>query len=856
MHELQISSISQVLLYASMLVMVLCAMSAWATPFEDNARHLYSHEVLLDAWDVANDNQPSTWVEGYQADIDGGFASYGNQISLDRVIPALVVHPNNGKESMAWTTAPVPKDITGKTVTFVWMAGIGANLGDGTFDVLVNGQKRFEIHSRDAATWVVDGDDGASIRFDSLYKDPSRDYFGYIRLQAPLTWLTPGAAATFRITGHNDQCTAYLFTFKRSDAVAYLRGQGRPVMFSQSRVDLDGQGSVFVQAIARPILAGKVVQVMLGNTKVSEGALSIDQGIASVIIQLPLTKPLAEQALKLVLDGKTEGEIQVDPLIFDAQTQLARADNIKVLAVSGLLDMTKTRTAAMLLARAQLLQGIIAEPDERRHGEFYQRAGSIKDALAALAEAFTDYEATADPYPKKRGLFLSAYLSNADASGQIYGLDVPESYKASEAYPLLVALHGSGGSFISSEAPNPPYDSPFLFARVDGRGSGGGYHGLSELDVLEVIADVSKNYHVDPDRISICGHSMGSFGTWSLLMRYPDRFAAGLSSEGAQNGGYLENLLNTPFWYFHDDSDWLPIDPARAAIGYLRPLNPPLLFTTAHGHGHTWAGLYSSFDLYGWMTSQRRNPYPATMHYRTDTAYRGRCFWTEIVEFTNPNQSAALATRVETNAGVQQVFLNLENVEVARLELPGALFAPQRPLSLLISQDPLTVKAPLPAAVYLVRQTDGSYYLATTDPRAVTANRPYTAGGINYMFSSGEPLLIVKGTAGADQALLAEIDRASRDVSTTMGGRGNKTLLGGIPIVADNALTEANIRERISSSSVPAAPTAISRKLPGACRYKRKTALCCLEMRITRWQAPVMRSSTSTRMPRIDSCWC
>ncbi len=408
----------------------------------------------------------------------------------------------------------------------MWVAGVGANLGDHAFDVYVNDQKRFEIHSSDKSTWVVTGDDGGSIRFDSLYQDPSRDLFGYIRLEAPVAWLTPGEAATIRITGHNEQSSAYLMTFKRADAVAYLRRQGRPVLFSKSRVDLDG-GAVVVQCLARPALVGKVIQVMLGDTKVSEGTLRLattvsrspltrDQKIASMTVQFQLSKQVTAQALKLVIDGQAEGEINVDPLVFDAQTLLAHVEKVKALVDAGQFDAAKMRTAAMVLARAQLLQGIISEPDERRLGEFNQRAGSVKDALAALKTAFADYESTRDPYTKKRGLFLTAYLSSADSSGQIYGLYVPESYDAAKPYPLLVALHGSGGSFLSSEAPSPPDGSPYFYARVDGRGSQGGYQGLSELDVLEVIADVSRHYNIDQDRISICGHSMGSGGTWQL----------------------------------------------------------------------------------------------------------------------------------------------------------------------------------------------------------------------------------------------------------------------------------------------------------------------------------------------------
>ena len=41
-----------------------------------------------------------------------------------------------------------------------------------------------------------------------------------------------------------------------------------------------------------------------------------------------------------------------------------------------------------------------------------------------------------------------------------------------------------------------------------------------------LLDEVESKYAVDPERIYVTGLSMGGYGTWSLAMAYPQRFAA------------------------------------------------------------------------------------------------------------------------------------------------------------------------------------------------------------------------------------------------------------------------------------------------------------------------------------------
>ena len=66
--------------------------------------------------------------------------------------------------------------------------------------------------------------------------------------------------------------------------------------------------------------------------------------------------------------------------------------------------------------------------------------------------------------------------------------------------------------------------------------------------------------NIDPNRIYITGLSMGGFGTYQIVSRYPDYFAAAAPICG--HGNRIENTVafqkafaKIPVWAFHGDRD-------------------------------------------------------------------------------------------------------------------------------------------------------------------------------------------------------------------------------------------------------------------------------------------------------------
>jgi poly(3-hydroxybutyrate) depolymerase len=78
-------------------------------------------------------------------------------------------------------------------------------------------------------------------------------------------------------------------------------------------------------------------------------------------------------------------------------------------------------------------------------------------------------------------------------------------------------------------------------------------YGMRMIPAL--IRNLQKEFNIDPQRVYIAGFSMGGFGTFDALLRYPELFAAGASVSGGGDESRAKELKNTPLWVFHGTSD-------------------------------------------------------------------------------------------------------------------------------------------------------------------------------------------------------------------------------------------------------------------------------------------------------------
>lgn len=205
---------------------------------------------------------------------------------------------------------------------------------------------------------------------------------------------------------------------------------------------------------------------------------------------------------------------------------------------------------------------------------------------------------------------------------QPYTLYVPTSYPTSkQPAPLIVYLHGLNGT---GEEPFGPVlgleqeaeDRGYLLAGALGRGDNL-YRGEGEVDVLEVIADIEARYRVDPNRIYLMGHSMGSQGTYAVALRNPDLFAAVAPAETLGSADLWRNARNVPWLHigavFDADADSTEAKAFyadRSAQGWESTL------VNYQSKTHEYTVVYDSLPrIFSWFEKHRRDPNPARVSY-------------------------------------------------------------------------------------------------------------------------------------------------------------------------------------------------------------------------------------------------
>lgn len=239
-----------------------------------------------------------------------------------------------------------------------------------------------------------------------------------------------------------------------------------------------------------------------------------------------------------------------------------------------------------------------------------------------------------------------------------YLLRVPARYAPDRRWPLLVLLHGQGGSGEDALRRWLPQagllEDWFLLAPTAGRG-GWGRSLLGHAYVFTALREAAASYALDPDRIFLDGASMGGNGAFQLIGAYPDRFAAGAVRSGGPafrrtaaapeapvEAEGLENFLATPiYWIVGARDPKLPNAWVRQARARLEALGAPIVFREYPEGGHE-AFPQENGPVLEWMSGRRRDAYPSRVGLASAERLFNRAYWLEIAAFRG-------AERVERN---------------------------------------------------------------------------------------------------------------------------------------------------------------------------------------------------------------
>lgn len=217
-----------------------------------------------------------------------------------------------------------------------------------------------------------------------------------------------------------------------------------------------------------------------------------------------------------------------------------------------------------------------------------------------------------------------------------YGLYLPQDFDESKTYPLVVVLHGLGGS------PGQILAYPGLTKYADregyilvapmgynargwygSRGKGGGRGSdprnlgeLSEQDVLEVLKLTRRNFQIDPDRIYLFGHSMGGGGSMHLAMTYPKIWAAMAVIAPAAYGSRdrLAKAKDIPAYVVQGDQDRLvSVRQTRLWVDKMKELGMKHEYIEVKNGGHVflaWQHFDGIFSFFAGNTKSKQPTLP------------------------------------------------------------------------------------------------------------------------------------------------------------------------------------------------------------------------------------------------------
>jgi predicted peptidase len=126
--------------------------------------------------------------------------------------------------------------------------------------------------------------------------------------------------------------------------------------------------------------------------------------------------------------------------------------------------------------------------------------------------------------------------------------------------------------------------------------------------VIGLIHQLMKTMPVDSNRIYITGLSMGGFGTYDAIERYPELFAAAVPVCGGGDVSKVSVIAHLPIWIFHGAED--PAVNPTYSLDMLQALtkagaHPGLTQYPEVGH-FSWLGAYSDVLMMEWLFRQHK----------------------------------------------------------------------------------------------------------------------------------------------------------------------------------------------------------------------------------------------------------
>lgn len=254
------------------------------------------------------------------------------------------------------------------------------------------------------------------------------------------------------------------------------------------------------------------------------------------------------------------------------------------------------------------------------------RDSHLTTLLAVLVGASVAGFTQAQPEPAQRPTTKTFHRTLTVEERLDYLLFLPANYDPgrTEGWPLMLFLHGAGerGADLSlAKKHGPPKraeaDAHFPFVLVCPQCPEGRVWRNSEL--IGLLDSVAAAHNIDTNRIYLTGLSMGGYGTWSLGLAEPGRFAAiaPICGGGERIAVVLagrtqrEAILRLPVWAFHGAKDpVVPVEESERMVQMLKGMGAEQVRLTIYPDAEhdSWTRTYDNPEFCEWLLPQRRLP--------------------------------------------------------------------------------------------------------------------------------------------------------------------------------------------------------------------------------------------------------
>jgi len=334
-------------------------------------------------------------------------------------------------------------------------------------------------------------------------------------------------------------------------------------------------------------------------------------------------------AMEFNVSDVADGRYVLTVDVRDDERELGVA-TLGVVVQKGLDDLMSRLESEAARAPEALRTEILYPVDRVRNvnrGQLELRIIDTENDFAAAEAVVAAVKSGKDPFATRTGDIKRHY--SLDGAGEVmpYRLYVPTTYTPSRPNALIIALHGLGAtedSFFESYGRKLPVlaeQRGYIVAAPLGYRVDGGYgwgvgsppsdptarrnQELSEADVMQVLAQVRKQYRIDESRIYLMGHSMGAIGTWKIAPKFPDIWAALGAYSGQGVVATADKMKHIPQFVVHGDADaTVNVAGSRSMVAALKSFGAEVTYVEVPGGNHlnvvepNFAGLFDFFDAH------------------------------------------------------------------------------------------------------------------------------------------------------------------------------------------------------------------------------------------------------------------